>query len=67
MLRDLYDLGDIGIGGQLLWTISGTPPKISRGRSGPAALRASYAVAPEIELSGYADKKPHSGAYPETI
>jgi len=22
---------------------------------------------PEIELSGYADKKPHSGAYPETI
>jgi hypothetical protein len=41
--------------------------KTSRGLSGQAALRASYAVVPEIGPSGYADKKPHSGAYPETI
>jgi hypothetical protein len=32
-----------------------------------AALLVSYAVVPEIELSGYADKKPHIGAYPESI
>ena len=67
MLRDLYDLGDAGIGGRLLWTISGTPPKTFRGLSCQAALRASYAVVPEIGPSGYVDKKPRSGAYPETI
>jgi hypothetical protein len=43
------------------------PCKISRGLGYQAALLASYAVVPEIELSGYADKKPHSGAHPETI
>ena len=41
--------------------------KTSRGLGYQAALRAYYAVVPEGELSGDADKKPHNGAYPETI
>jgi len=44
-----------------------TPSKTSRGLGCQAALLVSYAVVLEIELSGYADKKPHSGAYSETI
>jgi len=43
------------------------PSKTSRGLGCQAALLVSYAVVPEIELSGHADKKSHSGAYPETI
>ena len=44
-----------------------TPSKTFRGLGCQAALLASYTVVPEIELSGYADKKPHSDAYLEII